>query len=69
MRASRIAFDSTTEELTQAACWARGARGALNGALRTTIDATNRAAIAAYGTQVASALPTEARDDGESGEP
>ena len=48
------------------ACWERGAKGALNGALRTTIGATDRASIVAYGAQFASA-PPEARDAGESG--
>ena len=52
------------------ACWERGAKGALNGALRTTIDATNRAAIVAYGAQFAAAPPpTDAgAHDEESGE-
>jgi len=53
----------------EVACWERGAKGALNGALRTTIDATNRAAIVAYGAQFASPLaPSDgARDAGEGG--
>ena len=35
----------------EAACWERGAKGALNAALRTNIDATNRAALIAYGAR------------------
>ncbi|MSQ31606.1 MAG: YlxR family protein [Dehalococcoidia bacterium] len=48
------------------ACWERGAKGALNAALRVTLNDTDRAAIAAYGAQFWSA-PPEARDAGESG--
>ena len=51
------------------ACWERGAKGALNGALRTTIDATNRAALVAYGSQFVSApAPDSGAHDEESGE-
>lgn len=35
------------------ACWERGAKGALSGALRTNIDAANRAVLLAYGAQFA----------------
>ncbi len=43
------------------ACWERGAKGALNAALRTTINAANRDALLAYGHRFET--PTATTDD------
>ena len=46
-----------------AACWQRGAAGALNAPLRTNIKAENREALLAYGAQFAAAAPTTSTGD------
>ena len=44
------------------ACWIRGAKGALNAALRTNINATNRDALLAYGTRFEAPTATTGED-------
>ena len=44
-------------------CWERGAKGALNPSLRTTINATNRDALLAYGQRFEA--PTATTDDAD----
>ena len=44
------------------ACWERGAKGALNAALRTNINATNREALIAYGQRFETPPATEGHD-------
>ncbi|MFA7248505.1 MAG: YlxR family protein [Dehalococcoidia bacterium] len=44
------------------ACWERGARGALNAALRTNINGTNREGLIAYGRRFATPAATTGED-------
>ena len=43
-------------------CWERGAKGALNAALRTNMNATNREALRAYGQRFETPTATEDTD-------
>ena len=49
----------------EAACWERGAKGALNAALRTNIDTSNRAALIAYGARFTTPTATAGAGGGE----
>ena len=49
----------------QVSCWERGARGALNAPLRTNIDASNRAALIAYGARFITPPATAGADEAE----
>lgn len=52
-----------------AACWERGAKGSLASALRTTINTTDRAALAAYGERFEAPVSTDEGGAGRAPEP